>query len=113
MCVIVAQPKGTQALSVSSLGKMFDANPDGAGYMFVRDGEVIVRKPYWDVVSLMADYFSDFAAHGKQSPFVLHFRWCTHGELCKGNTHPHVLIPGKVALVHNGILPVTPPDPKM
>jgi predicted glutamine amidotransferase len=86
----------------------WEENPDGAGYMFVHAGEVVIRKPFFKFKKLWKHYSRDFAQYGSKSPFVVHFRWATHGQLDAVNTHPHVLAGSTVGLVHNGVLPFTP-----
>ena len=45
----------------------------------------------------------------KQSPImgkvgIAHTRWATHGEPNNINSHPHLDVTGKIAIVHNGII---------
>jgi hypothetical protein len=109
MCLIIAQERGSKTLDDSALREAWQQNPHGAGYMFAFDDEIIIRKPFWKLKELLQAYHADHKQFGRFSPFVIHFRWATHGKQCKVNTHPHRLDNGRVALVHNGILPFDPP----
>jgi len=104
MCLIMSQPPGDAPFPDEQLENGWQANKDGAGFMFVADGQLQIRKPFYKLKELKAAYASDHAAHGAASPFVIHFRWATHGDKTGGNTHPHSLAGGDAALVHNGIL---------
>ena len=110
MCLIVFQPKGDGVLPTFELRDAWNANPDGAGYMFARDGELVIRKPFFKYRSLKRHYRRDFAKYGDKSPFVLHFRYATHGPKNSLNTHPHPLADGTVGLAHNGVFPWIPED---
>jgi glucosamine--fructose-6-phosphate aminotransferase (isomerizing) len=35
---------------------------------------------------------------------IAHTRWATHGEPSDRNSHPHISMSGKIAIVHNGII---------
>jgi hypothetical protein len=72
--------------------------------MFVDDTGIVIRKPFYKLKSLKYRYQQDFAKWGNESPFVMHFRIATHGSQSPQNTHPHVVLHGEVAMVHNGIL---------
>ena len=39
------------------------------------------------------------------SPFLIHFRIATHGEICEGNSHPFP-VKGGGAMIHNGMLTI-------
>jgi hypothetical protein len=113
MCLIIVQPKGDVPVSKRDILDAWQDNPDGAGYMFAVDGRLVIRKPFWKAKSLRKAYRQDFRQYGAQSPFVLHFRYATHGPNTVWNTHPHILAGGQVGLVHNGILPWAPTDPSL
>lgn len=108
MCLIVYQPKGSKSLRREDMHEHWGDNPDGAGYMFVHKGDVVIRKPFFKFKKLWKFYQRDFDQYGQSSPFVVHFRWATHGEQDDVNTHPHVLAGSTVGLVHNGVLPFLP-----
>ena len=42
--------------------------------------------------------------HEKAIAGIAHTRWATHGAKTDANSHPHVSMCGKFALVHNGII---------
>jgi hypothetical protein len=109
MCVIVCQSIGADMLGRSALSQMWQANPDGAGYMFAYEGILYVRKPYYKLRELVRAYTEEHKEYGAYSPFVLHFRVATHGSKNEENTHPHILANGEAGLVHNGILSFDPP----
>ena len=104
MCLIVFQPLGDEPLSDDILSNGWVGNPHGAGFMFAVEGKLIIRKAFFSLKHLRKAYAADHATYGKDSPFVMHFRWATHGGKGANNVHPHALAGGAVGLVHNGIL---------
>lgn len=109
MCIIAAQSMGSAPLASDILANCWKENPHGAGYMFCHEGNVIIRKAFFTLEELEGSYREDHNRCGQSSPFVLHFRWATHGSKNELNTHPHPIIPGDVAMVHNGVLRVLIP----
>jgi hypothetical protein len=103
------QPAGDVAVEAEAIRTAWENNHNGAGFMYVRDGRLIVRKPFYKLKDLLAAYEIDHGLYGKDSPFALHLRMKTHGEVDETNTHPHVLIDGQAALMHNGVLSVAIP----
>lgn len=87
-----------------SMRSAWSTNSDGAGYMFVANGSLVIRKPFFKLKQLVAAYEKDHKRYGTESPFVIHFRLSTHGSNSKLNTHPHSLAAGTVGMAHNGIL---------
>lgn len=101
MCIIVIQPI-KKDIDRQTLENCFTNNPDGAGYMFTDNKQLIVKKGYFTFDSFYQVYKKDWIMAGDQSPFILHFRIATHGVLDKTNCHPHRLN-DNLAFVHNGI----------
>lgn len=106
----MAEPKGL--LTEEQLEKASLNNPDGFGYAFVMHANtdkarVVVRKNrrYAD---LKDKFWKDYRRYRARSPFIVHFRYATHGEVSHRMAHPYVLRDGG-AMIHNGIIdmPVT------
>jgi predicted glutamine amidotransferase len=100
MCVIVYKPKGV-AIKKSYLQNCFNNNPDGCGYVFSSSVGLSVRKGYFSFDSFWEDYYKDFESNRK-SPFVIHFRIATSGNVDEINCHPF-RIDEEVVFAHNGI----------
>src|SRR5258705_12523592 len=111
MCIIMAQRAGSPTLARSLLKTAWERNSDGGGYAFVRNGELIIRKPFFKMKHMLKKYAEDHAAYGKTSPFMVHMRIATHGSKNYMNTHPHLTgIGGSAVLAHNGIINIAIPD---
>lgn len=104
MCLVIFQPANSPMVPRSVFDNAFRANKDGAGFMFAAVGTLTIRKAFHSVNKLWKAYKRDYEVFGKQSPFIVHFRYATHGNNERDNIHPHSLADGKVGLVHNGIL---------
>lgn len=100
MCVIVVKPKGVQ-IRKGYLKNCYLSNPDGAGFMYVKDGKVVILKGYFHFETFYAD-FAKAEKINRKSPFVLHFRIATSGGVNYENCHPFK-IDEHNAFVHNGI----------
>ena len=104
MCLIAYQPPGDKPFERDVLENGWDNNHHGAGYMFVEDGKLVIRKPFFKLKELLRAYNGDHRRCGATSHFIVHFRWATHGSAKAINIHPHSLRGGEAGLVHNGIL---------
>jgi len=107
MCIIAIKPKKVKISNIN-LKNCWDNNPDGAGFMYSENNELIIEK------GLMT--FEDFSeSYNKINPenkdVVIHFRYGTHGKVCKELTHPFS-INSNLALVHNGIFDIDSIFPK-
>ena len=116
MCIIVASRIGCKQPSLDVLRACFENNPDGAGYMYARDGEVHIHKGFMD--------WKDFARavtrekFTKEDSVVYHFRISTQAGVKPEMTHPFPLTPNReacekldmicpVGIAHNGIIHMT------
>ena len=85
------------------LKNAYDANPHGAGFGYVQDAKIIVKK-FRDFNEFYKAYEIAFNDAGSASEFIIHFRLSTHG-LNKGtyNVHPFY-VSNKMIFAHNGII---------
>ena len=116
MCVIYASPKGTRQPSLSEIKRMFYRNPHGAGYMYARDGKVVIHKGFMNL--------GDFLNAIREEHFtaadsvVYHFRISTQAGVNPEMTHPFPLSNQRedmkaldvicgCGIAHNGIIRLT------
>lgn len=120
MCIICIKPTNTEMPSKRTIQTMWNRNPDGAGFMFPKDGKVHIEKGFMELDDFMdalqeANIENDF----KALPLVMHFRISTHGGVIPGNTHPFPISKSvqrmhsltndcEYAVAHNGIISITP-----
>ena len=114
MCVIVFSPKGVAPPTDEQIKKMWEHNPDGAGYAYVgRGGKVVYRKGFMKLEDLLKDLGD--TERFKNTNFAIHFRIGTSGKKDEKTCHPFPLstnfgdlrkTSGNVdsVLFHNGIL---------
>lgn len=115
MCIICVSKKGIPQPSIDTLRTMYTRNPDGAGYMCLRNGQVEIHKGFMD--------WSDFIRQIRREKFtpddvvVYHFRITTQAA-GPAMTHPFPLcsdlqlmrkldLKCQCAVAHNGIIPLT------
>lgn len=99
MCIACLLPKGTK-ISEKEFENCWDSNPDGGGFCYLDEqGKFIVRK------SLKLDEFKElWKEHSPQlehSPFLLHFRIRSQGDISIDNCHPFKINPDAM-MIHNG-----------
>lgn len=116
MCVICISDRGRRQPTASELEAMFNRNPDGAGYMYARRGQVSIHKGFMDFEDFWRAVCSE--RFSSADPVVYHFRISTQAGVNPFMTQPFpvtnnlnitealdVLCPLGVA--HNGIIPAT------
>ena len=116
MCVICASPKGTRQPSLSEIKRMFYRNPHGAGYMYARDGKVVIHKGFMNLGDFLAALKSEhFTA---ADSVVYHFRISTQAGVNPEMTHPFPLsnqredmkaldVICSCGIAHNGVIRLT------
>ena len=117
MCIIIAKQKGMRCPTEKELKQCFESNPDGAGFMYVEKGKVVIDKGYMYYPDFIREYknlckkFNNF----KDKSLVIHCRIGTSGGNTPGNTHPYPLsksvhdmqkIDNKcnIGVAHNGVI---------
>lgn len=115
MCIIAIKEKGIQLPDEQVLKTMFKNNPDGAGFMYAKDGRVIIQKGFMSYENLKTELFrvSDIT----DIPLILHFRIATSGKVDGGTTHPFPIERKRnklkrlhcetdIGVVHNGVIQI-------
>ena len=120
MCIICVSPKRVRQPNVTTIRRMFQNNPDGAGYMVARDGKVTISKGFMDVdeyiEAIRAEHFT------AKDPVVYHFRISTQAGVNPQMTHPFPLsnriehmkvldVECPCGVAHNGVIRLTT-DPR-
>lgn len=97
MCIAIYKP-ADKKLSKETLEICWDANPDGAGFMYVHNGSLRIKKGFMS----FDRFFASFNNLQHKSA-VLHFRIKTHGKVDEHNTHPFY-VDKTLGFIHNGII---------
>ena len=97
MCIAVMKSENKK-ISKATLQRCYDANPDGAGFMFAENKELTVKKGYFT----FKEFYKEYKPH-ENKQVLLHFRIKTHGPIDKANCHPFLVNSG-LGFIHNGII---------
>lgn len=97
MCQAIAKPEG-MVVGRKVLGRAWDENPDGAGFAYLENGKVTIRKGFFS----FGEFWKAYREH-RLKACLIHFRWATHGVKSVDNCHPFEVVPD-VALIHNGVM---------
>jgi len=106
MCLIItgksSQVRATLLETKGMLKDIYTSNSDGIGYMYgTKDGLKVVK--------FLPKSMADAEACIKRMPsderdIAIHFRMTTHGDTDLTNCHPYDIVPGYIAMMHNGVL---------
>lgn len=103
MCLILAAKPG-HIIKSEWLIENWKADSGGAGFAFLHNNNLIVRKPFYDIDKLLKAYSADYARYGENSGFLLHFRTATDGfDKTSINTQPYIFAKGRACMVHSGV----------
>lgn len=107
MCLIITgnsqQIRHTLLTTPKMMEDIYDYNSDGIGFMYATARNTLrVRK-------FLPHRYEDFVKAIKRLPqdnreIALHARYKTHGDIDLDNTHPYDVVPGRIAMMHNGVL---------
>lgn len=100
MCLLITAPAGAGAdLEDDWLEDFHWWNSDGYGFMFAQDGKLHIHRS----LGKKEEFIADWRKYANVERAV-HLRMRTHGDVDLVNCHPYEVIPGKIALMHNGVL---------
>ena len=119
MCVIAIKPKN-KLIDWGILNQCSLKNPDGSGYAYASQNEVIIRKGFFSN-SEMNDALELENINLFESQMMFHFRIATHGEISSSTCHPFPMstnleelsmkhMKSFAAIAHNGIVPDMNPE---
>lgn len=106
MCLIISgkasKIRSTLLDTHGMLSDIYTSNSDGVGIMYGTKGGL-------KVVKHLPKSLADVTAFIRRIPnddrnLAIHFRYTTHGDTDLLNCHPYDVIPGFVAMMHNGVL---------
>ena len=105
MCGIVGYIGRKQAsgVLVEGLKRLEYRGYDSAGVCVCHEGELRICKEAGRVMRVGEQLAAD-ARFREGTIGIAHTRWATHGAPNRVNAHPHIDGPGRIALVHNGII---------
>ena len=119
MCIAIAKPVGVDIPSDEILTNCFKNNPDGAGFAFNHNNEVIIRKGYMKLKDFLDAFHKyDEKFNFKNRGVLIHTRITTHGGTNPQMCHPFPINSDEGALkkieysspyavIHNGIISLT------
>lgn len=102
MCLIACSPKGLM-VDRSILAYAYNKNPDGIGIMSINGIEKYMGKK---ALKRARRYIETYLVPDN-TPYAVHFRWATHGNVQMSNTHPYEAPTGNHWVMHNGIISLT------
>ncbi|MCI8521288.1 MAG: glutamine--fructose-6-phosphate transaminase (isomerizing) [Clostridia bacterium] len=104
MCGIVGYIGENQAAPIllEGLSKLEYRGYDSAGIAIFNNNEIKVAKAKGRLAVLSEKTDNGKTVQGTMG--IGHTRWATHGEPSDVNSHPHISMSGRFAVVHNGII---------
>jgi len=103
MCIAIYKPKGVD-LPLSIFANCWQIHPDGAGFMYPKQGKVTVFKEAHDFQKFKPKLLAHLEGPARKQNVVIHFRTATAGQINFANTHPFQ-VNEQLAFVHNGSMP--------
>lgn len=117
MCIIIAKDKSDRLPTIEELKNSFEYNSDGAGFMYVDNGKVVIDKGYMYESDFLERYYElcDKYDNFKNKCLVVHCRIGTSSSNTAKNTHPYPItykeselhktsFKCELGMAHNGII---------
>jgi hypothetical protein len=100
MCLAIYKPRKLH-IPEKNLRSGFEYNNDGCGLCWAENDKLTLVKGMmkWE------DFWKLYKEH-EDCPMLIHFRKSTHGKKDEANCHPFLFNDNKLALIHNGVLPI-------
>jgi len=106
MCLIItgtsAKIRSTLLDTHALISDIYTSNPDGIGIMYATTKGLKVVKVLPKSLADATQFITKLPNDDRE--LAIHFRWTTHGHTDMTNCHPYDVIPGYVAMMHNGVL---------
>jgi predicted glutamine amidotransferase len=100
MCIAVLTKPG-KSLTGAQLYSGWYRNSDGGGFAYCdENGKVVIKKGYMKYNDFQKAYADAVHQYGENSPFLVHMRIRTSGDVNPANCHPFKTRNG--AMIHNG-----------
>lgn len=97
MCLLIAKPLDV-SIEKRCLRNGFRENPHGAGFVYAKNGKLILKKGFNSFSSFWKEYRLVM-----KYPAIIHFRFASVGPKIPDNCHPF-FIDENLAFAHNGTL---------
>jgi glucosamine--fructose-6-phosphate aminotransferase (isomerizing) len=104
MCGIIGYvgKKAASLILLEGLRRLEYRGYDSAGVAVLHDADLVVRKKKGKIDEGIARLLKAEPVTGSLG--IAHTRWATHGVPSDRNSHPQLDQPGKIAVVHNGVI---------
>lgn len=106
MCLIItgksSKVRSTLLDTHGLLSDIYTSNPDGIGFMYGTAKGLKVTKTLPKNLGDATAFIQRLPSDDRE--IAIHFRWTTHGKTDMLNCHPYDVIPGFIAMMHNGVL---------
>ena len=101
MCLAIVKPRGLH-IPEKFLRAGMESNNDGCGMVWADDDKSL----HVEKGMMTWEQFWELFQANQDKPMLVHFRRSTHGKKNADNCHPFMFNDGKLALIHNGTIPI-------
>ena len=101
MCIAVVTRQNS-VIKPEHLKRGWQTNPAGGGFAYVDKDQTVIRKGFMEYDKFEKEYLAAAEKFAGESPFLVHMRIRTSGDVSPKNTHPFPIKGG--AMIHNGIM---------